>query len=507
MTTAVKKKQITPRDCMEMAIEEMKKSLNEPRPDGKVPPKVGALVLFPDGKIEVAHRGELREGDHAEFTLLERKLAHQKLDNCILFTTLEPCVERNSPKVPCCRRTSNARIKTVYVGIEDPDPTVDGKGIKHLEDHNIKVIMFDRDLQKIIEDENAKFREQAITRKNFIEEENYAMTPLELPVPETDFKELSKDALQKFINEASLNYKIEQLQFKKYLSDLGALALDEKTNTYKPTGVGILLFGINPRLKFKQAVLKAHVNYGSDKIEPVNFDQPLVLIPDLIEDWLKKALPLSKNTNSFKRKDIADFPMDVLREAVINAIAHRDYNEEGAKSSLEIDNDKIVVKSPGAPLPSISLEQLNAFNAPSISRNPIITYVFNLMGYVEETGFGMRALKSLNEKHGLPLPEYNFHRPFLTLTFPRSMKAVQKVTNKKVLSNLTDDEIEGYELVKGRGDVSTKEYAEHFNLSQRSATRHLSNMYKLKLIDTNGENLKSPKLRYIIKQKSVKYEA
>lgn len=106
---------------MELAIEEMNKSLNEPRSDGKVPPKVGAILLFPDGEIERAHRGELRDGDHAEFTLLERKLGNKKLDNCILFTTLEPCVERTPPKISCCKRTSKARIRTVYVGITDPD--------------------------------------------------------------------------------------------------------------------------------------------------------------------------------------------------------------------------------------------------------------------------------------------------------------------------------------------------------------------------------------------------
>lgn len=67
--------------------------------------------------------------------------------------------------------------------------------------------------------------------------------------------------------------------------------------------------------------------------------------------------------------------------------------DDGFKSFLEIDNEKIVVKSPGAPHPTITLEQLNTFKAPSISRNPIITYVFNLMDYVEEKGFGMK-------KHG-----------------------------------------------------------------------------------------------------------
>lgn len=92
----MEKKIYTDRELMEMAIEIMNKSINEPRPDGKVPPKVGAVLLLPNGSIETAFRGELREGDHAEFTLIERKLANINLEGSVLFTTHEPCVETHS---------------------------------------------------------------------------------------------------------------------------------------------------------------------------------------------------------------------------------------------------------------------------------------------------------------------------------------------------------------------------------------------------------------------------
>lgn len=273
------------------------------------------------------------------------------------------------------------------------------------------------------------------------------------------------------------------------------MAYDKNSSSYKPTGVGILLFGNNPRLTFKQAALKAYVDYGADKIEPVTFDQPLVLVPDLVQDWLKKVIPLSKDTSSFKRVDTLDFPIEVLREAIINGLVHRSFDNEGAKVSLEIDNDKIVVKSPGAPLPSISLEQLNTFKAPSISRNPIIAYVFNLMGYVEETGFGMRILKSLNQKYGLPLPEYAYKNPFLTLTFPRTLKAVKKVTSHKNVEELTDKEIEGYEWIKSKEAVSAREYSAHFDIGYKTAQRHLTKMRTLRLIGDNGEPINSPKYK------------
>lgn len=482
----IKEKGYNPRTYMELAIEEMNKSQNDPRPDGKIPPKVGAILLFPDGRVVRAHRGELREGEHAEFTLLERKLRHEKLDDCILFSTIEPCVERNSPKMGCCKRTANARIKTVYVGIQDPDPTVAGKGIKYIENRDVKVTMFDRDLQKIIEEVNTGFLEQAKTRAKQAAKDEIK-TEFEQAIPKVDFSQFSIEALQKFITESKLDYKLKDKEFQNYLADVGAMQLDEKDNIFRPTGIGILLFGKNPRAKYKQAALKAYVDYGNNKIEPIDFDQALVLIPDLVEGWLKKVLPLSKDTSSFKRKDVPDFPIDVLREMVINALVHRDYTIEGAKSYLEIDNDKIIIKSPGAPVPSISLEQLNSFKAPSISPNPIITYVFNLMDYVEETGFGMRSLKLLNETYGLPLPEYAMEDPFLTLTLPRNMEALKKVSHHTNLSELNDEELTGYEFIKLKETVTRKEYQEYFSFkSDKKAERHLKKMVDLKLIVRKG---------------------
>src|SRR5690606_19691125 len=129
----------------------------------------------------------------------------------------------------------------VYVGIIDPDPTVSTKGIEHLKRHFVDVKMFDRDLQKQIELENKEFLKQAFERKRKAETEDYT-TPIEQPIANASFEKLSAEALQKFIIEAKLPYKIEQPEFKEYLIDMGVLSLDKTTNTYKPNGYGILLF-------------------------------------------------------------------------------------------------------------------------------------------------------------------------------------------------------------------------------------------------------------------------
>ena len=71
------------RAYMQQSIDIMKGSIQEGREDGKVSPYVGAVLVKPDGTTETAYRGELRDGDHAEFTLLERKCHGEKLDGSV----------------------------------------------------------------------------------------------------------------------------------------------------------------------------------------------------------------------------------------------------------------------------------------------------------------------------------------------------------------------------------------------------------------------------------------
>ena len=152
---------------MELAVDVMITSTQEPRVDDKASPLVGA-VLWNDGVVDTASRSELRDGDHAEFTLLERKHRSSKLDGAMLFSTLEPCApgSRRHPKLSCAERIVLARVKEVWVGIEDPDPTVDRKGIKYLQDSGVKVHLFDRDLQERIREVNPSWERYKSSQEN-----------------------------------------------------------------------------------------------------------------------------------------------------------------------------------------------------------------------------------------------------------------------------------------------------------------------------------------------------
>ena len=95
------------------------------------------------------------------------------------------------------------------------------------------------------------------------------------------------------------------------------------------------------------------------------------------------------------RKYIYNYPIEVINELVKNAILHRDYDIEGAPIYVEINDDAIIIKSPGYAVPPIKLDQISNFSAPSLSRNPKIMFVFDALDLAEQRGLGFMTVRAL----------------------------------------------------------------------------------------------------------------
>ena len=134
-----------------MAIDASRKCKGE---DGRAHPKVGAVVVK-DGKVlAVSYRGELSDGEHAEFTALERRLGEAVLAGATIYTTLEPCTTRNHPKIPCAERLIERKVGRVVIGMLDPNPDITGKGQRRLREARIQTDLFPADLMAEVEELN-----------------------------------------------------------------------------------------------------------------------------------------------------------------------------------------------------------------------------------------------------------------------------------------------------------------------------------------------------------------
>ncbi len=120
-------------------------------------PLVGAVAVLNGQILGTAYRGEKGVGEHAEYTLLEGHLANRLLANSTIYTTLEPCTKRNSPKLACVDRIIQRKVGRVVIGMLDPNPLVSGLGSRKLREANITIDLFPQDLMSQLEELNRGF--------------------------------------------------------------------------------------------------------------------------------------------------------------------------------------------------------------------------------------------------------------------------------------------------------------------------------------------------------------
>ena len=138
---------------MELAISEARSSKNEEL----TMPKVGAVAVRAGELLSKGHRGELASGDHAEYTVLEKKCREMTLSGATVYTTLEPCTTRGVGKTPCAERLQQRKVSRVVIGMLDPDERIRGRGVLALRKANIQVDLFPPELMTQLEEMNREF--------------------------------------------------------------------------------------------------------------------------------------------------------------------------------------------------------------------------------------------------------------------------------------------------------------------------------------------------------------
>jgi len=105
----------------------------------------------------------------------------------------------------------------------------------------------------------------------------------------------------------------------------------------------------------------------------------------------------------------------------------------------------------------------------------------------------METFSAMAQQLALPLPRYSFDAPYLVLMFSRTLKEIRKQYEKKETGALNDKEMKGIVFIQGKKEITKKEYAEYFQISDKTAQRHLSKFSKLGIVK---QEIKGPATVY-----------
>ena len=147
-------------------------------------------------------------------------------------------------------------------------------------------------------------------------------------------------------------------------------------------------------------------------------------IPTMIDDavaWMLTKINVEFIIEHVQREERPELPEEALREAVANAVTHRDYRST-ANVHIYVFKDRIEIVSPGG-LPAGITEADLGFK--SMPRNPLLFGMLYRMGVVENIGSGIKRMHELCQEHGVAKPTIDVSEHWVTVTFPRPAGQVE----------------------------------------------------------------------------------
>lgn len=302
---------------------------------------------------------------------------------------------------------------------------------------------------------------------------------------------------------------------------LETLGMGEKNAHFLINNAGILFFGKKRQKYLRQAYMTCVLYKGIDRYKILDRKD---FREDPVTDYENAFIFLQQHLNleyvikgGGPRLEIPEIPYEALREALMNAVIHRDYFEEGARVMVEIFDDRVEISNPGELL--FNKEDLGRR---SVARNPVIFDVFHRLGLIEKVGSGIGRILNQTHERGVEV-DFDLNRFFaiiikrpaqskeysLEIDETKHKKTKAKIEGSQTMEeqiNLSDNEIKILTICAERPH-SSNEILEKLGYKARpgSYKKSLKKLLDLNiLIQTLPDKPRSPNQKYRTKDEIVK---
>lgn len=308
--------------------------------------------------------------------------------------------------------------------------------------------------------------------------------PEERPCDGATLNDLNAQAVRDFVRIARLERQFP-LTLKAPLRDV--LTHLHLLHQGHPTNAAVLLFGSDPQRFLPCAEVRCMHFHGTEIQRPVPFYRifkgtvfgQVDMAVDFVMSKLNRSVGTRAESNQAPVRD--EIPHDVIREAIVNAVAHRDYSSAGAVQ-VSVFADRVEVWNPGALPSSLTIESLRHPHG-SIPRNHRICEVLFLARYIEKYGTGTLMMIRESLAHNLPEPDFAQRGGEFTVALWRDW------LTEKVLAgyNLNERQLQAVTHVKRKGKIANSEYQQLTGTTRKTATRDLDGLVEKKVFLRVGE--------------------
>ncbi len=285
--------------------------------------------------------------------------------------------------------------------------------------------------------------------------------------------------------------------------------LAKKTDgTAIPTIAGMLLFGKNVQGFLPHAVIKADMKLDESKTDwddIQTLDGTLFEQIRAAESFIKRNIPVSARIVGFRRIESPAIPLEGLREAVVNALVHRDYRDTSAEIHLRIRGNGVSVINPGGVITPLTIEIVLKGNFVPRSRNGTLAEALIRLGqYMEKRGTGVQRMRQLMVEASLPEPEFVEEANGFQVRFVAPLRTERKAPEQKLVIgeselkklNLEDDHHLILKAVEAQGEVRPKEVDIILGKSRPTTVQRLDELVEKEVLERTTEKRQDPNVAF-----------
>ncbi|WP_374689841.1 ATP-binding protein [Promineifilum sp.] len=268
--------------------------------------------------------------------------------------------------------------------------------------------------------------------------------------------DLDRETLREYLDKREARTGSRVASVSELMYEVGAT--DREGN---PTLIGLLLFGRNPQaflpqsgvvfVKFPGAEPRGEdggIGYG----RRAELNGPLARIIERAWSIVFDEMRIGATVSGLEREEVLEYPRFAVREALVNAVAHRDYRISGRRIEIRMYADRLEIISPGGLPGYMTLDNLVDEH---FSRNPRLVNGLFQWGYIEELGLGIDQMIEEMLQAGHPPPEFRATPHSFTVILSNKR---ERASTPKWTRSMNERQTRAVNFVRESGSITNREY-------------------------------------------------